>query len=67
MKGIEKIKNKMEEGSSENGDWKKIKAQNEFGPKTIDIRFVSSAYLPSRFLNSWVTIGTTVKRSPTIP
>jgi hypothetical protein len=25
------------------------------------------AYLPKRFLNSWVSMGTAVKRSPTIP
>jgi hypothetical protein len=37
MKGTRKIKNKMEIGLSANGDQKKIKAQNEFGPKTLDI------------------------------
>jgi hypothetical protein len=25
------------------------------------------AYLPKRFLNSWLSMGTTVKRSPTMP
>ena len=37
MKGIEKIKNKMDKRIFRNQRLEKIKAQYEYGPETVDI------------------------------
>jgi len=60
MKGREKIKDKI---------WRISKMSN-VNPALAGLTFgivFQKNYLPKRFLNSWVSMGTAVKRSPTIP
>jgi len=75
MKGIEKSKGKKERlseyqdtGASGNPNTR-INLFN-FEPDVLISRLpdlLLRVYRPNLFLNSWVNMGTTVKRSPTIP
>ena len=66
MEGIGKIKNKILARKRVS----KLKFQwilKVIWHLNFDICYYGEDYHPNRFLNSWASMGTTVKRSPTTP